>query len=270
MRRQGGYTVVEMLIVVVLTSTMSIIIFGFGYDFLKNAASLQARTNFFGDRLTVSDWLRQNLGYSTGLVNQNTILDPNALVPDPNNPDDDTWRPLRAVPGVFGNSSDVTPIIYFTKDAINTSGSAINNNLVTYQNDFIIYHHGPTSELRVRHLKNVSATGNILVTTCTITTAGCPKDRVLLTGVKTVEMKYYSRSGDEIDYRSSCDPEVFYCAGNSPYGCEQIPPYLGCNGLDFAQVEVVQFKIKVQRKIESDQNKTINNSTIVRIALRNA
>ncbi|MEO5499103.1 MAG: prepilin-type N-terminal cleavage/methylation domain-containing protein [Candidatus Saccharimonadales bacterium] len=268
-KHQSGFTLVEMLIVVIMTSIISIIIFTLGYQYLKQAAALNAQTNFYGDRLNVADYLRSNIGLSTGLINQNSLADSNRLVPDPADTTGTLWQPIHSIPGVFGNATGITPIAYYSQNAINTSNAVIMNGTVPYQNEFVIYHHGPTSELRVRSLGNTSATGNKTVTTCTLAVSGCNKDKVLLTGVKTVEMRYFSRSGEDIDYRSSCDPDI-YCSGSVPSKCLQTAPYTGCNGLDFSQVEVVQFKIKVSKPIESDVNYKMFNTTVIRIALRNA
>lgn len=270
MTDQRGFTLVEMLIVVIMTSILSMVIFGMGYQYLKQAASLNARTNFYGDRLNAADFLRQNVGMSTGLLNQNSLGDSNVLVPDPDDATGTLWLSIHAIPGTFGSASATTPVVYYSQHALNASGQRIMNGTEPYQNEYILYHHGPSSELRVRTLANPSAAGNTAVTTCTTAVSGCPKDRVLLTGVKTVEMRYFSRAGEDIDFRSSCDPDLYYCAGTTPPACEQVPPYTGCNGLDFAQAEVAQFKIRVEKPIESDRNHSIYNSTIIRIALRNA
>lgn len=270
MRREHGFTMVEMLIVVVMTSVISLVIFGIGFQYLKQAAALNAQTNFYGDRLNIADYLRQNVGYSTGLINQNSISDPNSLVPDPNNGSNNYWKNLHAIPGIYGNPTSTTPIIYFSKDAQKQDGTTIMNGASAYQNEFILYHHGPSQELRVRALASPDALDNVIRTTCTISSAGCAQDKVLLTGVQSVDMLYFSRAGENIDFRSSCDPDVYYCAGSDPAQCEQSSPYTGCNGLDFAQVEVVQLKLKVKKSIESDANYSIYNSTVIRIALRNA
>lgn len=267
---QEGFTLIEMIIVVIMTTILSLIIFGIGYQYIKQAASLNARTNFYGDRLNVSDYLRQNVGMSTGLMNQNSVADSNVLVPDPDDVTGTRWRPIHAIPGPFGSPGSITPVVYYSQDALNASQQPIMNGTEAYQNEFIIYHDGATSELRVRTLANTAATGNVAKTTCTTSSPGCAKDKVLLTGVQTVEMRYFSRSGEDIDFRSSCDPDLYYCAGTDPPACLQSPPYTGCNGLDFSQVEVAQFKLKVKKAIESDANYSIYNSTIIRIALRNA
>ena len=269
-QRQSGFTLVEMIIVVTMTTVLSMVIFAIGYQYLKQAASLTARSNFYGDRLTVSDYLRQNIGMSTGLLNQNSILDNNALVPDPLDGTGTHWQLIHTIPGVQGSPTGVTPIVYYSQDALRADKTAIMNGTTAYQNEFIMYHDGPSSELRLRSLANPLAANNATHTTCTTTSPSCRKDKVLLSGVKSVEMRYFSRSGEDIDFRSSCDPDVFYCDGNIPIGCNQSPPYEGCNGLDFPHVEVVQFDLKVEKTIESDANNSIYNSTIIRIALRNA
>ncbi len=267
--KEYGFTLVEMLIVVIMTSIISIIIFTLGYQYLKQAAALNAQTNFYGDRLNVADYLRSNIGLSTGLINQNSLPDNNRLVADPADTTGTLWRPIHSIPSVFGNGTDITPIAYYSQNAMSTSNAMIMNGTIPYQNEFVIYHDGPSSELRVRSLGNTSATNNKTITTCAVAVSGCPKDKVLLTGVKTIEMRYFSRSGDDIDFRSSCDPDI-YCSGGTPATCLQTTPYTGCNGLDFSQVEVVQFEIKVSKPIESDVNYNMFNTTVIRIALRNA
>lgn len=268
--RENGFSLVEMIIVVVMTTVLSMIIFAMGYQYLKQAASLGARTNFYHERLNVADYLRQNIGLSTGLLNQNSIDDPNRLIPDPSDATNTRWKLIHSIPGPYGTTADITPIVYYSQDALDSAGAPIMNGETPYQNEFVMYHDGPTSELRIRSLAHPSATGNVTKTTCTTATPSCPKDKVLLTGVQTVEMRYFSRSGEDIDFRSSCDPDVYNCAGTVPAACEQTEPYTGCNGLDFSQVEVAQFKLKVSKPIESDVNYSIHNSTIIRIALRNA
>lgn len=268
--RQSGFTLVEMLIVVIMTTVLSMIIFGIGYQYLKQAAKLSAQTSFYSERLNVGDYLRQNIGLSTGLINQNSITDSNRLVSDPSDVTNTRWQKIHAIPGAFGSSSTVTPIVYYSQDAQTSSGASIMNGSSAYQNEFIMYHDGVSKELRLRILANPSASQNAAKTTCATATQTCPRDKVLLTGVQTVEMRYFSRSGDDIDFRSSCDPDAYFCAGTSPSRCQQVAPYTGCNGLDFSQVEVVQFKLKVQKTIESDRNHMIYNSTVIRIALRNA
>lgn len=269
-RAESGFTLVEMLIVVIMTTVLSMIIFGLGYQYLKQAAKLTAQTSSYNDRLNVGDYLRQNVGLSTGLLNQNSLIDSNRLVPDPSDGSGTRWKRIHAIPGAFGSAGETTPIIYYSQDALKSDGTAILNGAAPYQNEFIVYHDGTSSELRVRTLANNAASQNASRTSCAVATPSCPRDKVLLSGVQTVEMRYFSRSGDDIDFRSSCDPDVYYCAGSSPAQCQQVSPYSGCNGLDFSQVEVVQFKLKVKKAIESDRNHFIFNSTVIRIALRNA
>lgn len=268
--RKDGFTLVEMIIVIVMTTVLSMVIFAIGYQYLKQAASLNARTNFYHDRLNVADYLRQNIGMSTGLLNQNSIADSNRLVPDTADATNTRWKLIHSIPGTLGNSTDITPIVYYSQDALRSDGTPIMNGASAYQNEFIMYHDGASSELRIRSLANPNAVDNVTKTSCTIATPTCPKDKVLLTGVQTVEMRYFSRSGEDIDFRDSCDPDVYYCASTTPPACEQVEPYTGCNGLDFSQVEVAQFKLKVRKKVESDASRSIYNSTIIRIALRNA
>lgn len=268
--REHGFTLVEMLIVVIMTTILSLIIFNLGFQYLKQAASLNARSNFYGDRLNVADYLRLNVGLSTGLLNQNSIEDASPVAPDPDDPLGTHWKFIHAIPGALGSPSEVTPIVYYSKNALDGSRKVIMNGTKAYQNEYILYHDGPSSELRVRTLANPNAPANSEKTTCTTASASCQKDKVLLTGVQTVEMQYYSRSGESIDYRSSCDPDKYYCDGTTPPACLQTAPYTGCNGLDFSQVEVAQFKLKVKKSIESDVNHSFYNSTIIRIALRNA
>lgn len=285
---QRGFTIIELLVVIIITSALSIITVTMGIDYMKQAANLTAKSNFFIERLNTSDYLRQNIGMSTGLVNQNTIADVNTLVPDPSDATNQHWKMLHAIPGRFGEASSTTPILYYTQNAYRTDNTPLLNGDLPYQNEFIIYHHGPSGELRVRSLAAPGAgVDNRTKTTCTTETAGCTRDRVLITGVEYVEIRYFSRSGAKLDLRGSCSPSLYGCGTttycdplfpttgndsicNGPPTCEQAAPYTGCNGLDLGQVEVVQFKVRVKKTVESDKNHPIYNSTIIRIALRNA
>ncbi len=251
---QKGYSLVEMVIVLILTGIVSTIIFSVAYQYLKSAAQLEAKTNFFSERITLADFLRQNLGYSTGLVNQNGLVDPAPLVVEPSDTTGHHWLMLHAIPGIKAAtpSQPVVPIIYYTMDAQDAARNEITNGAQKYQNEYIMYLDGPTSELRVRTLANPDAAGNREKSTCTVATAACPKDKVLLTGVESVEMKYFSRAGETIDFTNATDPIT--------------GEYIG---LDFENVEVAEFHVKVKKRIESDKNKFQYNTTLVRIAIRN-
>lgn len=252
---QAGYSLVEMIVVLVMTGIIATIIFAVSYQYLKNAASLESRSNFFSERITLSDFIRQNIGYSTGLQNQNGVADDAPLIVEPSDTTGKHWVILHAIPGVKKTSEaqPVVPLIYYTMDALDRNRKIIANDSQAYQNDYVMYLYGaPPSELRVRTLASPDAPDNIAKTSCLNQTPTCSKDKVLLTGVESVTMKYFSRAGETIDFTNATDPIT--------------GEYMG---LDFENVEVAEFHVKVKKPIESDKNHFMYNTTVVRIAIRN-
>lgn len=246
----------------VLTMLLSGLLFQFAIGYARFNTVAQSDSIAFVERLNASDYLRENLGLSSGLISQNSIADTNANVPDGSNPS--YWQELHAVKGTFGNTSTVTPLLYFKKPSINTSGAPINNGVLPYEDEFILYHDGPSKELRVRALANAAAPSNRAATSCppSIATTNCPADKLLISDITSVALRYFSRSGNDITYTSLDDLGASPCTASGP-------SYTGCVGPDFPSAEVVELTINLSKRPLGVSADTTQSATVIRVALRN-
>lgn len=262
MNRQSGFTLPELVVVMILTVLLSALLFQFAIGYARFNAVAQSDSIAFVERLNVSDYLRENLGLSSGLINQNSLPDANANVPESGNPT--YWQEIHAIKGTFGNASAVTPLLYFKKPSINTSNTIVYNGTSPYEDEFILYHDGVTKQIRVRTLANTSVTNNKLLTSCppAIATTSCPADKVLISDIVSVTLRYFSRSGNDITFNSIDE------LGNSPCTATA-PAYIGCVGGDFPIVEVVEFTLNLSKQPVGVKGNTTQSATIIRIALRN-
>lgn len=252
--KECGLTIVEMLVAIMLTGLLAGVVMEFTFGYWHFAYRQEADQNAMVERLNASDYLREMLGTSSGLINQNSIPDANANIPDPGDPSNDYWFILHAVPGLKTTSSADLPLLYWKRFSFDTNNNVIMNGVNPYEDEFVLYLSGSTKQLRVRALANPSAAGNRLVTTCppAIANTSCPADKVLIRDISGVELRYFSRSGYQIDYTSSIDPLT------SEY-----------NGPDFSVAEVAELKLRLAKAPLFESANTTQSSTIIRVALRN-
>ncbi len=262
MSDQRGFTLPELIIVMVLTLLFSGLLFQFAMGYARYGSVVQSDSIAFVERLNASDYLRENLGLSSGLISQNSIVDTHPNVPDGSIPNH--WRVLHAVKANFGNTSSPTPLIYFKKPSITTSGNMTYNGVLPYEDEFVIYHDGATKQLRVRTLANPAVASNRLTTSCPpgSVTATCPVDKVLISDIVSVSLRYFSRSGNDISFTS------IDSLGTSPCTAPG-PTYTGCAGADFPSVEVVELTLNLSKKPIGTNVNSTQSATIIRVALRN-
>lgn len=253
---ERGFTLIEMVVSLIVISIMSGLILFFAFSYWRYAYLLEADLDTFITRLNAGDVLRESFNASTGLIIQNSIPDVNRHNPDPADSTGQYWLPIHAIPGNIpvGASGTTTPVVYYKRPSYNTSGAIIMNGTQPYQDEFVIYVNGTAKQLLHRALANASAPGNRLLSSCpaAVASSSCPADQVIASDVASVDTRYFSRTGNLIDYTSIFDSTT--------------GQYIGP---DFPAVEVVEFQLNITKKpIFQKTNATIN-STIVRIALRN-
>ncbi len=253
---QEGFTVVELVVVMVLTMLFSGMVMTFAIDYWGSETSLQSSNETLVTRQNASDTLRINLERATGLIIQNSIADPNTEVSDPSNASGSYWLALHAVPSTINMpaANTAAPVFYFTAPSTDTSHNLIMNGAQPYYDEFVLYLDGSTKQLLLRTLVNPSAAGDLLQTTCpaAIASAGCPGDRIVAEEVSSVQTKYFSKSGNEINYDSIVDPNT--------------GAYIGP---DFPSVEVVEITINITRKAIIHGTSDTTDSTTIRVAFRN-
>src|SRR3954469_18769662 len=77
---EDGFTISELLIVIILTGLFTMIIMIFSFDLWHTAAIQEANLDTLLSRFNASDTLREEIGTSSGLIIQNSIADANTLV----------------------------------------------------------------------------------------------------------------------------------------------------------------------------------------------
>lgn len=253
-REQRGFTLVEMLSVLAVSSLFISLVLYFGISYWRYGALMDADLSSFVSRLNAQDFVRESIGMSDGLINQNSIADSHTLNQDPS-AGANYWITQHALPGTITvGSSGTTPLLYYKRFSVNTSNAIVMNGTQPYEDEYVLYINNATKQLLLRTLANPSVTNNKVTTSCpaNIATASCPADKVIMESLASVAITYYSRSGNTIDYHSSTDP----ITGNF-------------TGPDFPAVEALQYTFRINKKpIFQKLNATVND-TVVRIAIRN-
>src|SRR3990167_10396121 len=125
---QRGFTIPELWSVVIVTGIFVSLVLFFGMSYWQYAYLLEGDLDTLVTRLNAQDYIRENIGTSSGLIIQNGIPDSHTNNPDPDIGSNLYWIPLHAVPGntaVSGNGT--TPLLYFKRLSFNTSGSIVYN-----------------------------------------------------------------------------------------------------------------------------------------------
>ena len=261
MRQQDGFTIPELIIMMVVTTILTILVLSFTMSYWGAAARLENDSATLVSRLNAGDALRDQLNVASGLISQNSIADTNAAVVDPT-AGPGYWLALHAVPGtVITPTSGIAPVFYFQAPSTDKSRNFIMNGSQWYSDEFVLYLDGSSKTLKLRRLINPNAAGDRLTTTCppAQATATCPADKVLAENVSSVDTRYFSRSGNTINYQSQVELDSF---GNPVVPTVYIGP-------DFPSVEVVELTVHLYQKSTVGGAANTSNETIVRVALRN-
>jgi hypothetical protein len=240
----------------VLTSFFVTLIMTFTIGYWRDGYLEESDLDTLNTRLTAGDILRDSVGTSAGMIMQNSITDAHTLNPDSSDVSGTHWVTIHAVPGAvtMPASTSTTPLVYYRRPSQAANGAYIMNGANPYEDEFVLYMDGVTKSLKMRSLANPSASGDRVKTSCpaSIATTSCPADKVVAKDVSSVTMRYFSRTGNTIDYTSITDPNTGLYAGP-----------------DFTAVEVVEFTLNLTKKPFLQTTSATQNSTIIRVALRN-
>jgi type II secretory pathway pseudopilin PulG len=254
--RESGFTIPELLIAIILSAFFSMLLLFFFFQYWRYGYELQADEDTLTTRLDAGDLLREELGTATNTISQNGIADPNPLVPDTSIASNQYWTPIHAIPGTTNMpaAGSYTPLLYFRRYSVNSAGQYIMNGTEPYHDEYVLYLDGSTKSLMQRTIANPNAAGDKLLTSCpaAFVSSTCPADKTIGTDIASVATRYFSRTGNVIDYTSIWDPDI-----NS---------YVGP---DFPAVEVVELTLNLTKKTTFQTSTNILNSTIIRVALRN-
>jgi prepilin-type N-terminal cleavage/methylation domain-containing protein len=254
---QAGFTLPELIISLIMTSVLVTLIMFFTFSYWQYAYILQADQDTFTERLNVGDYLREALGSSSGIITQNSIPDTHTGNADTSIVGGEYWVPVHAIPSnvALNSNGAYTPLLYFKRYSISTSNSLIMNGTLPFEDEYVLYLHTPTKSLQLRTLANPNATNNKAVTSCpaALASASCPADKVLITNIASIDKRFFSRSGNLIDWTSIYDPII------SSYV-----------GPDSPAIEVMELTINVSKRAAFQTTNSTQNSTIIRITLRNS
>jgi prepilin-type N-terminal cleavage/methylation domain-containing protein len=254
-RSSAGFTLVELLISMVLVSFFSSLILYFTFSFWRYGFSLQADEDTLTSRLNAGDIIREGIGTSAGLIIQNSLTDTHVMAPDPNN--NSYWLPVHAVPGTttVPAAGQYKPIVYYQRYSFDSAGNYIMNGNQPYQDEYVLYLDGATQSLMLRSLANPDAAGNRLKTSCppSQSSISCPPDKTVAANLASVATRYFSRTGNGINWMSIFDTDTNSYAGP-----------------DFPAVEVVEFTLNISQKTTFEKTAGTSSTTIIRIALRNS
>lgn len=251
-----GFTIPEMLTVLIVTSLFTSLILFFGFSYWRYGYLLESDLDTLVTRLNAGDILRESFNSSSGLVIQNSIADSRTLNPDPAIASNLYWVPLHAIPGntLVGSSGTTKPLVYYRRYSTNSSGAVLMNGAQPYEDEYVLYLNGTTKQLLQRSLANPTAPNNQLKTSCpaAVATAACPADKVIASDLSSVDLRYFSKSGNLINYTSSYDPVT------GKY-----------TGPDFPTVEVIELNLHLTKKPVFQKSNATVNETVIRVALRN-
>jgi prepilin-type N-terminal cleavage/methylation domain-containing protein len=254
--RSSGFTLVELLVVISVSGIMMTVITGFALRYWGKTISLSNDQQTLVSRLNSGDYLRAGVDSASGLITQNNLPDAHVGKPDPADGTGTHWLIIHAIPTtvVNGGVGTFTPLIYYNRPSIDTSKNIIMNGTIPYEDDVILYMNGTTKQLLARVIANQYAPSNSARTTCPAASAtnACPADNVIANDVKNIGMRYFSRSGNTIDYTSIVDPNT--------------GQYIGP---DYPSVEIVEFTIQLFHKAQFHNAQDTTNQTVIRVALRN-
>jgi hypothetical protein len=253
---ERGFTLLELEAVMVVTLLFSGLLIYFSFQIWRGTATLSNNLETFSGRLTASDRLREAINASSGLITQNSISDDHVGAPDTSVASGKYWLPVHAIPGVknIGAAGTITPVMYFKAPSVDTSKNFILNGTQPYEDEYLLYMDGSAKELRMRELANPSASGSRITTTCpaSAVSSTCPIDRLIAENISSVTLRFFSRSGNLIDYTSITDPSTGQYVGP-----------------DMPSVEVAELVLYVFKKSTVHGGTDSTSQTIIRIALRN-
>jgi hypothetical protein len=257
MRRLGeaGFTVPELIIVMTVTVFMSLLVMNFALDFWGSTSTLENDAETFVSRENSGDQLRDTLNASSSFIDQTSIPDAHTNVPDSGDVSGTHWQLLHAVPKTTAMpTTGSTPILYFQAPSTDSSHNFIMNGVQPYQDEFVLYLDASSKQLMMRTLVNPAVGTDRLKTSCppAQASASCPADKVMGNEISAVDTRYFSRSGNTIDYTSITDPLT--------------GQYIGP---DFPSVEVLELTLHTQRKATIHGATDTSNVTIIRVTSRN-
>lgn len=244
----------ELIVVMVLTVIFSGMVISFSIDLWGRSANLTSSSETLNTRQNLGDALRDRFNAASVLLNQNSIADAHVSAIDPADVSGTHWLTLHAIPHTIPmpEKGVTTPVLYYAAPSVDYSYNFIMNDKLPYEDEFVLFLDGTSKQLRLRTLANPAASGNRQRTSCPPKTAGCREDNILAEDVTAVSLRYFSRSGNPLDWSSVHDPLTGEAVGP-----------------DFPVVEVIEITVGLKKRAIIHGSGDSISQTTIRVALRN-
>lgn len=172
---ERGFTVVEVLVIVVLIGLLFTPVIGGLFFFYGNTVASTRQTQLALDSQNLVRSISESLRTAAAVRTSNAISDPNG--------------------GGGWTTSDVNNVLVVATPALNASNQFITNAGTPYQNELVYF--VSNGALYRRSLANTSASGNSMTRTCPAASVSptCPADAVFSTKVKNIGLTFYDQAG---------------------------------------------------------------------------
>lgn len=181
-RNQKGFTLVELIVVMLVMSVLSLMLANFIATWLQSETNTQKRADLLTNAQNALDTVTEDIRMSGSV--------------DANNRWPDTYGPGGSQ---FGWTSG-SQVLVLAKTAVTSSNAVIfsdPSNYITQKDNAIYYLSGTTLYRRI--LKSTDAT-DAAKTTCppANATASCPADKTIATGVSAFAVSYYDADNNVV------------------------------------------------------------------------
>lgn len=210
MNAQRGFTIVETLVAVSVTSIIMIIILNFAMTNLRTSTLAQSKATIHSEIQLTMDALASDVRMSAN-------ADTNNRNPDANSPGGTNQ---------YGWSSSATSLVLATAAVNNQNDIFFSDaaNYITVKNNVVYFVAGGTLYKRVL-AANVN--GNRARTTCPANqvTAACPGDKILLTNITDFSVRYLDGSNLNVVPSNARSIEVTVTASKAQFKSSQSASY---------------------------------------------
>jgi type II secretory pathway component PulJ len=190
LRSQVGFTLLEILVALSVSTLLMIMLTGFMGDSLRKSEEEKTRTDILNNTKLAVETVARNIRLAKSVAAVNSQPDPNS----PGAPSD-----LYSWSATTG--SDATLILAIpARDSGNNLiySDGLHNNL--YTNEYIYYLDPTTRRLYRRIIANQAAPGNVAVTTCPPdeATPSCPADALTVEDVANLTTAYFDANNNPV------------------------------------------------------------------------
>jgi prepilin-type N-terminal cleavage/methylation domain-containing protein len=203
MKNSRGFTLVETIIALAVTSALVFIIINFMTNSIVQYAVVNARADLLNEAQSALDIMADDTRLSGNADANNRITDPNAPGAPDNEfswaSDNDTLVLATAVEDINGNIIFADPALYISEK----------NNYIYFVSDRKLY----------KRVLAAPVAENKQITSCpeTAVTVACPADRVMLENVEAFNVRYYNDQNQEVTPPNARSIEVYVRLSRNQY-----------------------------------------------------